>query len=355
MAITRPLVRLGALLIMASAAAASPPQSARSDPFAFLAPDLAVSAAERTALDRGETVVKVLPGRDGYLALSAIVRIAASAERTVAVLSDVERLQRGKYVPEIGWFSTPPRLEDLRGLTLDPEEVRELRTCRPGDCVFKLSAREIAQMQAIGDDAAGLALAFRRVLVSRATDYATSGDDCAPPYHDHKAPMRPADAFSSVLERLPFLSQHFAGYASYLADYPSVPRPDVQHSFLYWSKETLGMKPIVSITHLSVLRPEDPGLPDAMIVAKQVYANHYRNASISVTAVASDGMSRYLVYVNRAQVDAFRGLFGGFVRRVVERRVKAEAPAVLSDLRRRVESPAATDAPARPGDPPRPR
>lgn len=312
--------------------------STRLDPFAFLSPDLVVSPAERASLDRGETLVKVLPGRDGYLALSAIVKIDAPADRVVAWMGDVERTQRGKYVAEIGRFSAAPQLDDLRGLTLPAEDLEELRRCRPGDCGVKVSARELAHLRAIGDSAA-LERAFRQILVSRAADYLARGDECAPPYHDHKTPIRPADAFDAVLERLPFLRRHFAGYAAYLKRYPESPDGLVRQSFLYWSKETLGMKPIIAITHFSVIRAGDPALPEAMIVSKQIYATHYRNASISLTAVAGDGDSRYLVYVNRAQIDAFRGMLGGFVRRVVERRVRAEAPGVLADLRRRMESP----------------
>jgi hypothetical protein len=33
------------------------------------------------------------------------------------MLSDVDRIQRGKYVAEVGRYSTPPQLDDLRGLT----------------------------------------------------------------------------------------------------------------------------------------------------------------------------------------------------------------------------------------------
>ena len=88
-----------------------------SDPFGFLSPDIAVGLDERQRLERGETVVKVLPGRDGYLALSAIVKVEATAARVVAWTSQVEKLQKGKYVPEVGRFSTPPHLRDLDGLT----------------------------------------------------------------------------------------------------------------------------------------------------------------------------------------------------------------------------------------------
>ena len=95
---------------------------------------------------------------------------------------------------------------------------------------------------------------------------------------------------------------------------------------------------IVSITHFSAAWLDTPGEPQAIVVSKQVYATHYRNASLTMTAVVADGEARYLVYINRSQIDAFRGLFGGFVRRAVEQRVLAEVPEVLRDVRRRIES-----------------
>ena len=55
------------------------------------------------------------------------------------------------------------------------------------------------------------------------------------------------------------------------------------------------------------------------------------------------GGSNYLMYVNRSEMDMLRGLFGGIVRWVMERRLKAKAAKVLQGLKRRFES----------GEPPR--
>ena len=98
------------------------------------------------------------------------------------------------------------------------------------------------------------------------------------------------------------------------------------------------MKPIISITHFSLARFTTRNVPEVAVVAKQVYASHYRDAAITVTALTSDHAGAYLVYVHRSRVDAFQGLFGGMVRRIVERRVKAEAPGVLMGLRKRLEA-----------------
>jgi hypothetical protein len=47
---------------------------------------------------------------------------------------------------------------------------------------------------------------------------------------------------------------------------------------------------------------------------------------------------RYLVYLNRSRIDVLDGFLGGFVRRIVERRLRSEAADVVRGLRRRLES-----------------
>jgi hypothetical protein len=46
----------------------------------------------------------------------------------------------------------------------------------------------------------------------------------------------------------------------------------------------------------------------------------------------------YLAYPNRSDLDVLSGLWGGLVRMVLERRLKAEATGVLEALRARLET-----------------
>jgi hypothetical protein len=309
----------------------------RPRPFVFLAPDIVVTAADESRLNAGEVVTHFHVDRDGFVSLSAIVRIEANGPRLIAWASSVETLYRGRYVPEIGRFSAAPQLEDLRDLTLEPDDLDDLPDCEPGDCGVKLSGPEIAEMAALRDPAAR-DRAFRQMMVRRATEYLIGGDSCGSPYRDHQKPLSPPEMFGALLTRLPSLSQNMPCYARYLRSYPAAPDSHVQQSFLYWSKETLGIRPIISITHFSAARFESSGLPEAVVIAKQVYATHYKTASLALTAVVSDQSARYLVYLNRSHVDAFHGLFGGLVRHLVERRVRAEAPELLLAFRKRLES-----------------
>jgi hypothetical protein len=136
----------------------------------------------------------------------------------------------------------------------------------------------------------------------------------------------------------------------YLRAYPHVPAGDAE-SFLYWSHETLGAgKPIVSITHVAIFRNPPPEPTSAVVAARQVFATHYLTGSLSLTLTAdgADGVPAYLVYLRRSRTDAFDGVFGRFVRHVVEGRIRSDAPALLDTLRSKLE---AGDAPtALPGE-----
>lgn len=120
---------------------------------------------------------------------------------------------------------------------------------------------------------------------------------------------------------------------------PEVETPEVE-SFLYWSKERVAGKAIISATHVNMLRGRDPRLPDALVAGKGIFATHYVSASLGVTTVirGEPGASNYLVYLNRSDVDMLGGVFSGLVKWFMRRRLKAEAATVLQGLRRRLES-----------------
>ena len=87
-------------------------------------------------------------------------------------------------------------------------------------------------------------------------------------------------------------------------------------------------------------RPRDCGVK--LSGAEMAYANHYKDGAVAVTAIAGSPGDQYLVYAHRSDVDVLGGVWGGLVRRMIERRVKNEAPGIVNALRVRLES----------GDPP---
>lgn len=301
----------------------------------------AFSPQRRAEIAAGVPVVEVLHEHGDDFAVAGAVLTTATPERLVAWSRDIAELQRGRYVPLIRRFSNPPIIEDLASLTLDDEDLDDLEDCRPGDCGLKLSASEIQQVRrTIGSSRAhwrGAALdALRSIMLDRVRSFQADGFGGAAPYEDEERPVRPAIEFEAVLARFaqdPLLTPRVA---KLLRVAPA--RRSEGESFFYWSKDLLGdAKPIISITHLSIL-PSDGDEP-TIVIAAQVFATHYLNASLSlstVTECAGDGV-RHLVYMRRSRVDVFGGTFGGFVRRVVNKRVRAEGAPVLESLRMKLE------------------
>jgi hypothetical protein len=323
-------------------AAAQAPRSA--DPSAFFHPTVALSAAERARLDKGESLVRVVPVRGPEVAIFSAARIAVGGERLAAWVNRIAAFKHGPYVPAVARFSDPPRLEDLAALTLDDDDLEGLRRCRPGDCDLKLNDEEIARVrQAV--TAAGAAWkdalpdVFRRLLLARAERYLAAGLTGIPPHHDQSAPVHLSAEFEGLFDRSPFLALRRPPLAAHLRDFPRAADPSID-SFLYWSKELLGGKPIIGINHVSVARqtPRDD-LPEVIVVAKQIYATHYMTGSLAITTITgNETTGRYLMYLNRTRVDVLSGFFGGLVRRVMERRLRNEAGEVVQALRRRLES-----------------
>ena len=181
--------------------------------------------------------------------------------------------------------------------------------------------------------------AFRRLILQRVRAYLADGNGALPPYENHGGQTWPAMSFASVLGHSAFLTEHLPRFTEHLRRYPQTQEPEVE-SFVYWSKERVAGKAMISATHVSILRNSEASQLDALVAGAQIFVTRYVNASLGITAIlrGGSGTYNYLVYLNRSEVDVLGGMFGGLVRWLVQRRLKAEAANVLQGLRRRLES-----------------
>ena len=267
------------------------------DPFAFFRPSIAISADDRRELDRGQSIARVVRGTDREVGVFAAVQVRIDGDRLVAWVRQIAELKKSPYVLAIGRFSDPPRIEDLKGLTLDDEDLSAIRRCRPGDCDLKLARAEMNVLRQTlaksgHDSKPALQAAFRQIVLRRVQGYLANGHAGAEGYE--------AARFSSLLRHSPFLTGSLPRFAKYLDQYPRAPIADVE-SFIYWSKERLDGKAVISATHVSILRSTDSRLPDALVAGKGIFATHYVNASLALTAImrGRPGSPNYLAYVNR--------------------------------------------------------
>ena len=317
---------------------------AQTDPFDVLSPSVAVSAADRARLDAGATVVRAVPETDGRVAIFGARRVLADGDRLVAWIREIDQFKAGKFVDGIGRFSEPPVLEDVADLSLDPRELETLRECRPGSCRSKLTAAEAAAVQAAVAGAGEswqpmLQDLFRRLIVDRVRAYRAGGHQALGAYIDGRSPEPPDAVFRQLVDRSAWLTTHVPELAAHLLAYPR-PAGATFESFLYWSQERFGARPVVTATDVVIHRGTGASAGNAVVVGRQLFATHYMNGSLNLTAVlgSGPGTAHYLVVVNRMQLDVLRGVAAALTRRVIERRLTGELAAILAELARRLES-----------------
>jgi hypothetical protein len=312
------------LLVAAAATAAS-------DPFAPLAPTVKLSQDDRDRLNQRQIVVKILPAQDRELAVVAAAALNTDSDSLLSSVRRIADLKRGRFVPQIHRISARPSVEDFRELTLDDVDRREIAKCRPDDCDLKLTSDEMTRLQAAG---AGVDEEFRRMLLHRAERYLAEGQQMG----DRE--------FTALLQHSPYLHQHLPELAGHLARYPASPAQGAE-SFLYWSKEVYAWKPMITLTHVTMMRGDGrPSWPDVVIAARDIFSTRYTSASLTLTLLLHDGADpsrRYLVYLNRTWVDGVRALWRPFV----EYRIKSQAKSVFAAVRDRIERAGTETAAAR--------
>jgi len=334
------------LIAVVAIATVALPTAHADDPFAFLGPAIQISAADRARVERGDTIVNILPSRPHEVALVAITPTTMTPERLVQWIADVERLKATpvNVVHHVKHLSPQPALEEFAALELPPDDIRDIRNCRPGSCDVKLTEPEMARMRDAMQKAGGGWLArgnavFREIAHDRVTSYLAGGLAALGPYADgHGEPSRAA-AFATLVSNSPYLRKVPSLLA--MLDHPRATGPEIT-SYTYWSVEQLGAKAVASATQTIITTSADPAGPVVAAAGKQIYATHYSSASLNMTSLVrrpgSGGAPYYLVVVNRTTIDAVGGMFGAITRRVIEGRMKRDAPGLVATFRRRIEA-----------------
>ncbi len=315
------------------------------DPFDFLGPSIEISARDRGRLASREPLIRVLKGEGREVAVLGAVMVDFDGDRLAAWMHRIEELKKSDKVPAVGRFSSPPTVADVADLTLEDKDLQDLRTCRVGSCDLKLTADEITRLQpelaALGRDWKPAAEdAFRRVLAARVAAYRAGGLAALGTYADGHSEDSLVDISRMLLDRSPYLLERAPDLVDAITRYPNGP-PAGSDSFIYWSTDRFGGRPVTSATHVTIVRPGSPKMPDAMVVGRQIFATHYQNGSLSLTLLlrGCPGPPNYLVYISRSEVDVILGLLGWLTRRIIQGRVEDEAGNLLTGLRDRLSRP----------------
>jgi hypothetical protein len=252
-------------------------------------------------------------------------------------------------VAQIGKFSNPPRLEDLKSLTLDPCCLSAIKNCETGDCDTQMSGEMMDRFRqeldpSAPDYAARANELAGRILLDYVKAYLQTGNAALIEYHDQRNAVRLADEYRSLLAQSRFLAEYAPDFYKYLEEFPKAGSPNVE-DFIYWSKEKYGLKPVLSITHVAIYRRVFENRTEVLIASKQIYASHYFDGSLGLTAVVDGNQGQstsgsYLIYLNRSRVGALQGLFVSLKRSFIGSRVREGLAKNLKLIRKRLVSPA---------------
>ena len=317
------------------------------EPEQFLTKYLGFSHDQVLQVERGAVVVKILKREKHEVGAAGVVRLNVPPEFFVARFRDIERHKKSEAVLQVRKLSDVPKAEDFSALTLPPREIRELKTCRAGECQLKLSNSQIEAIQRLdfADPAMEeqLNTAMRNLLADYAREYVTGGTKAMVVYADKAYLVETATQFAGLLHRSPYLLEYAPEFPAYLRDFSGTP-PEGVERFLYWSKENYGhdLRPVVAITDV-IMYQHPGGNPPVVIASKQIYASHYFEASLGMTLLfegnetdTSPGF--YLVYVNRSQIDLLRKWYSIFGRGSLSDSVRSSMRKNLSELKTKVEA-----------------
>ena len=286
------------------------------------------------ALQLNQPVVHSIPTADkAEIAVSGLVNIHASADEFLRSYRDSMRRKSNNAILEIGGFGVQPSLADLQSLTLEARDIEDLKECVIGECQIKLSAAMIERFRKeidwnAANSAAQVTNLFKQMLFEYVRDYQARGEAALIEYSDKRDQVSLAQE-QRALEAAP----------SYVNAILNDSKAGLQllEEALVWSKIKFGLKPVIAINHISIYKRNSDVGPQVLIASKQIYANHYFNASLALTAFVRTPEGAYLISENRSRADGLEGPFGKIKRGVVEKKAVEGLRAILEQSKAGLE------------------
>jgi hypothetical protein len=298
-----------ALAVLAPAMA--PAQEAPPRP--FLRKVIQLDDAQLAAVEKGEVVTKLLPTTDKpEIAAFGVVKTGGTVDQLFALAQDVRKFRQVPQIPEMGLFSSPAKIEDLKGLTHPPDDIAALKRCKAGSCDVKIGTKGMEMAAKIDWSAADAekraTAAFNQGIVDFVTAYQQGGTDAMGNVLDKKQEKSRGQEYRTLLANSPYLVDYVKDFNDYLAAWPKGKLAGAQ-DVLYWAKDTFGLKPVVSAYHATFYRSTRGGL----IANKLIGATHFFNASLEILAAVPtpDGKGLYLLNLYRTRIDPPTGMLGG--------------------------------------------
>lgn len=335
------LVCLAVLVVFVCAA------DTATDPRVFLKEHVGLTAQQISAIDQGRIVTKAIPSRTpAEVFVVGAVFVRARPEAYAKLAFDMDRLRRSASYVAVGRLSDPVLFSDFEGFTLEPEDIRTLKSCRPGKCGVQLPEETILALKNGVDwdapDAADKANHYlRKMAMDLVRRYQNEGNRAIGSYRDKDHPFDVDAQLRALLAQSPLLPEYLPSLLNYLLEYPRATLPNVD-SFFFWEKVSFGLKPTLRLNHAISYRAEGPRARGEIVIVKQLYASHYLQLALDLTAcvpgTSGSGESGfYLMTFKGSTQQGLTGFFGSIIRTIIVSKTRTAQEKILLNIKTTME------------------
>lgn len=313
----------------------------------FLKNQLHFSTEDFQKINAGKAVSKWVDApHENEVAVTGIIYLPVSINTFLQHLMSEQLLLESTDVMEMGIFKNPPEVSDLENLTFDAGDLKSLKKARIGDSKVKFSANAIKKIQSEIDWKQSEAkikagTLSKKILTDYIRNYTASGDSAMIVYRDKDYALNTAEQFHQLVRESFLLKHYFPNFQTYLEQFNGTKIPGLD-DLICWVKTDMGTrKNVITFDHIFVYTPDTFSFAKSLIVAKQLYANHYFEASLSITALVppanNDSRGFYLLYLNHSQIDALQdSFFKGLIRRKIRYGIAVMVRRKLKFIRNKV-------------------
>ena len=309
----------------------------------FFKQNIGLSDAEIAQIDQGKAVAKVLDSpKPSQVFVFGAISIKAQPSAYVAMARDLNKLKTLPGYLGVQRFSVPPVLSDLADFKIDPDDVNDLKKCKPDDCEIQLPEENIQAFRSqinwsaldAGNQVNELA---RKMALDVLLAYQQGGNAALGLYRDKSSPSRVSDQFHALLGRSKVLPEQLPTFYSYLIDYPKASLPG-STSVFYWEKVKFGLKPTFRINQQITAHLQGQQGPVDVVAIKQLYASHYFQTALDMYfCVPRSANEFYLITVKGSEQAGLTGLKGSTVRKVAVDKTRSSLAKSLETFKAQLE------------------
>ena len=177
------------------------------EPDKFYRDYIGLSDDQVASIHRGKAIAKILdsPTPDEVFVFGSVY-VNSTPENYLKFASDIDALRKLPGYLAIRKFSDPPQLSDFDGFTLEDDDVKQLKNCKPGGCEVQLPAESMDEFQkevnwSVPDAVDQANHLGQQMALQALVQYIHGGNKALGTYRDKKHPTAVAETFESLLSR----------------------------------------------------------------------------------------------------------------------------------------------------------